>query len=126
MASGNIAAGVAAMHFDAVSPFLSLTQAGHKKMDVVKMLTELRHDRECIEEAILALERLEHGIAKRRGRPPAWLAKLKTERQIAHKTQPPPPRRVKAKHKPHTVETSERVFSRNSHELNVAKAMENR
>ena len=47
------------------------------KMDVLKMLADLRHEREQIEEAILTLERLSQGRAKRRGRPPAWMATVK-------------------------------------------------
>ena len=46
-------------------------------MDVLKMLTDLRQEREQIEEAIMTLERLARGRGKRRGRPPAWLAALK-------------------------------------------------
>lgn len=46
-------------------------------MDIVKMLAELRQERQAIEEAILTLERLAHGQGKRRGRPPAWMAALK-------------------------------------------------
>ena len=46
-------------------------------MDVLKMLTELRQEREQIEEAIVTLERLARGRGRRRGRPPAWLAALK-------------------------------------------------
>ena len=46
-------------------------------MDVIKMLEELRNEREAIEEAIVTLERLAHGRGRRRGRPPAWLAELK-------------------------------------------------
>lgn len=42
-------------------------------LDVDKMLTELRREREQIDEAILTLERLARGRGKRRGRPPAWL-----------------------------------------------------
>ncbi|MBC8167436.1 MAG: hypothetical protein H7Y20_16400 [Bryobacteraceae bacterium] len=45
-------------------------------MDVSKMLTELRQERESIEEAILILERLSRGRGKRRGRPPAWMATI--------------------------------------------------
>jgi hypothetical protein len=43
-------------------------------MDITKMLTELRQEREQIEEAILSLERLARGRGKRRGRPPAWMS----------------------------------------------------
>lgn len=46
-------------------------------MDVLKMLAELRQEREQIEEAILTLERLARGRGKRRGRPPAWMSALK-------------------------------------------------
>jgi hypothetical protein len=46
-------------------------------MDVLKMLADLRQEREQIEEAILTLERLAKGRGKRRGRPPAWMAALK-------------------------------------------------
>jgi len=46
-------------------------------MDVVKMLTDLRQEREQIEEAIMTLERLARGRGKRRGRPPAWMTEIK-------------------------------------------------
>ena len=46
-------------------------------MDVVKILGELRQEREHIEEAIISLERLARGRGKRRGRPPVWLAMAK-------------------------------------------------
>jgi hypothetical protein len=42
-------------------------------MDIMKMLAELRAEREAIEESILALERIARGQGKRRGRPPAWM-----------------------------------------------------
>jgi hypothetical protein len=44
-------------------------------MDIVKMLSELRVERENLEEVIRALERLALGRGKRRGRPPAWMTK---------------------------------------------------
>jgi hypothetical protein len=47
-------------------------------MDVHKILGDLRREREQIEEAILTLERLATGRGRRRGRPPAWMAQLKT------------------------------------------------
>lgn len=46
-------------------------------MDINKMLSELRLEREAIEEAIMTLERLARGRGKRRGRPPAWMAQIK-------------------------------------------------
>jgi hypothetical protein len=42
-------------------------------MDVNKILMELRHEREQIEDAIVSLERLARGRGKRRGRPPSWM-----------------------------------------------------
>ena len=46
-------------------------------MDISKILAELRLEREQLEETILSLERLALGGAKRRGRPPAWIARTK-------------------------------------------------
>lgn len=46
-------------------------------MDVMKMLAELRQEREQLEEAILTLERLAQGRGRRRGRPPLWLAGMR-------------------------------------------------
>lgn len=46
-------------------------------MDVLKMLADLRQEREQIEEAIMTLERLARGRGRRRGRPPAWMAAIK-------------------------------------------------
>jgi hypothetical protein len=45
-------------------------------MDITKILTELRQERECLAEAILAIERVAAGKRKRRGRPPEWMAAL--------------------------------------------------
>ena len=44
------------------------------------MISELRAEREQIEEAIMSLERLARGQGKRRGRPPKWMT---TERSQA-------------------------------------------
>jgi len=46
-------------------------------MDVLKMLSDLRQEREQIEEAIVTLERLARGRGRRRGRPPAWMTAIK-------------------------------------------------
>ena len=56
-------------------------------MDIMKMLDELRQEREAIEEAILTLERLANGQGRRRGRPPAWMTALK-KRQSADPASP--------------------------------------
>jgi hypothetical protein len=49
-------------------------------MDVTKILTELRQEREQIEEAIMSLERLARGRGRRRGRPPAWMSEITRKR----------------------------------------------
>ncbi len=46
-------------------------------MDINKMLTELRLEREQVEEAIMTLERLARGRGRRRGRPPSWMTQIK-------------------------------------------------
>jgi predicted RNA-binding Zn-ribbon protein involved in translation (DUF1610 family) len=51
-----------------------------KVMDVSTILTELRQEREGIEQAIMVLERIQNGRAKRRGRPSGWLANLEAQR----------------------------------------------
>lgn len=50
-------------------------------MDVTKILSELREERQQIEEAILSLERLARGRGKKRGRPPSWLAEVAVKRR---------------------------------------------
>jgi len=42
------------------------------------MIAELRAERERVEQAILMLERIAAGSGPRRGRPPAWMTRLKT------------------------------------------------
>lgn len=61
-------------------------------MDIMKMLGELRQEREHLEEAILTLERLARGRGRRRGRPPAWLVQEPKRRGR------PPGSKNKAKH----------------------------
>jgi hypothetical protein len=46
-------------------------------MDINKILAQLRLEREQLGEAIASIERLAAGGAKRRGRPPAWMVKVK-------------------------------------------------
>jgi hypothetical protein len=55
-------------------------------MDVGKILSDLRQERDQLEEAILSLERLARGQGKRRGRPPAWLAEAQ---QVKRRGRPP-------------------------------------
>ena len=51
-------------------------------MDVNKILGELRHEREQIEDAIISLERLARGRGKRRGRPPTWMKDAQDSRKL--------------------------------------------
>jgi hypothetical protein len=44
-------------------------------MNLLQIIAELQAERQRIEEAIEALERLAVGNPKRRGRPPLWLKK---------------------------------------------------
>jgi hypothetical protein len=57
-------------------------------MDVLKMLAELRHEREQVEEAIMTLERLATGRGKRRGRPPAWMSTKRRGRPLGSRNKP--------------------------------------
>jgi len=50
-------------------------------MDVSKILSELKAERQQIEEAIVSLERLALGRGRRRGRPPTWMAEVTTKRR---------------------------------------------
>ena len=50
-------------------------------MDVSKILSELRDERQQIEEAILSLERLARGRGRRRGRPPSWMSEITAKRR---------------------------------------------
>ena len=50
-------------------------------MDVTKILSELREERQQIEEAIVSLERLARGRGRRRGRPPTWMAEAGVKRR---------------------------------------------
>ncbi len=43
------------------------------QMNIEKMLSELREEREGVEQAIFVLERIASGRGKRRGRPPKWM-----------------------------------------------------
>ncbi len=58
-------------------------------MDVLKMLEDLRREREQLEEAILTLERLAQGRGRRRGRPPSWMVEVKRRgRPLGSKNKP--------------------------------------
>jgi hypothetical protein len=51
-------------------------------MDLLKMIAELRAEREGIEDALVVLERLANSQGKRRGRPPNWM--------LVQRVAPPP------------------------------------
>jgi len=46
-------------------------------MDITKLLADLYAERDDLDAAIHAFEALALGSGKRRGRPPAWMAKMK-------------------------------------------------
>jgi hypothetical protein len=46
---------------------------------MLQMLSDLRAERQQIEEAILVLERLASSGGRRRGRPPKWMAQVQPE-----------------------------------------------
>jgi len=50
-------------------------------MDVSNILSDLRNERQQIEEAILSLERLARGRGRRRGRPPSWMSEVAAKRR---------------------------------------------
>jgi hypothetical protein len=54
-------------------------------MDVLKMIAALRAERVAIDEALIVLERLAGSHGKRRGRPPAWMAAIRTASSPATK-----------------------------------------
>ncbi|MBV8071472.1 MAG: hypothetical protein JO270_16300 [Acidobacteriaceae bacterium] len=60
-------------------------------MDLNKMIAELQMERDRLDQAILALERLSAGQARRRGRPPRWLKEQveKSEQEGSQKGKKP-------------------------------------
>ena len=48
-------------------------------MELENVIRELREEKELVEAAIIALERLAASAGKRRGRPPKWLSALSLE-----------------------------------------------
>ena len=57
-------------------------------MDVQKILSELRAERERVDAAIIALERIGASRGARRGRPPAWI--VEARKAAAGKNKPAP------------------------------------
>ncbi len=52
----------------------SIYPTEREPMDLPKILDELRQERQWVEEAIVALERVAGVAQRRRGRPPKWVA----------------------------------------------------
>ncbi len=63
------------------SVVLGIVLKSRSHMDLHRMIAELQAERQRLDEAIQALERLSAGNARRRGRPPAWL-KDEIQRQV--------------------------------------------
>jgi hypothetical protein len=53
-------------------------------MDILKMIAELRSEREAIQDALVVLERLAQTRGKRRGRPPAWMSVVRAADSSEH------------------------------------------
>ena len=62
-------------------------------MDINAILRGLREEREQLEEAILALERLAAGAKRGRGRPPKWLAEQRAAGSTPKRRGRPPGRK---------------------------------
>jgi hypothetical protein len=62
------------------------------------MIAELREERQQIDYALLALERLARGRGKPRGRPPAWMAAIELPKRRGR----PPGSKNQPKDKPQT------------------------
>jgi hypothetical protein len=71
-------------------------------MDIDEILNEFRKQRDQLEEAIIAMYRLQLGGGKRRGRPPAWMQNIKSVSRVKSSDTPkrrgrPPGSKNKAK-----------------------------
>jgi hypothetical protein len=58
-------------------------------MDLEAILQQLREERDQVDESILAMERLQIGLGRRRGRPPKWLAEVKAAAETKKRGRPP-------------------------------------
>lgn len=67
-------------------------------MDIGNILTELRQEHAQLTEAIIAIERMAAGQGKRRGRPPAWLAAVKSGEGPKRRGRPPGSKNAVNKH----------------------------
>ena len=54
-------------------------------MDLIKIISELRKERQAVEDALVYLENLARAQGKRRGRPPAYLSRTLAENGTAPK-----------------------------------------
>ena len=65
-----------------------------QRMDLKAIIKELRQERERVEEAIIALERVKIQRGKRRGRPPDWLKAISARIAEIPKRRGRPPKHV--------------------------------
>ena len=60
-------------------------------MNVEKIIAELRQERECLDEGIISLEKLQSRRTPRRGRPPSWLRVSRSKPNVSKKVNAPNP-----------------------------------
>jgi hypothetical protein len=65
-------------------------------MDLEAILRDLRQQRDQLDEAILAIERLASGQSRGRGRPPKWLAAQKAQQTPKRRARQPGKKSVPA------------------------------
>jgi len=87
-------------------------------MDLTNMLSELRSQHQQIEEAILVVQRLAAGGAKRRDRPPKWMASEAEPNNVATSTEP------KQKRKPFSAATRQKMATAQRKRWAAAKKTE--
>jgi hypothetical protein len=70
-------------------------------MDLAKVIRQLHEELDNLDAAILSLEKLQE-TSRRRGRPPAWLAEVKSQNKNSRKTVRPKPKpgRKEPRHEP--------------------------
>ena len=66
------------------SVVLGVAPKDRAHMDLHKMIAELKTERQRLDEAIQALERVSAGTTRRRGRPPRWLKREMQKQSPEH------------------------------------------
>lgn len=59
------------------------------RWNVTKIIAELRQEQEQIDHAIMALQLMDRGQGKRRGRPPKWLSEQTAQAPKRRRGRPP-------------------------------------